>query len=102
MMVARAPAHLRAEEGWRGRVRQVAERGARAVIARSIAPLSERDGVAGAEALLLVPGGEDATAARAADAVLRELQSSLAGHPFAIGRPRATPDPSAPAPAARH
>ena len=94
MIVARAHPHLPAEEGWRGRVRQVAERGARAVVARSIATLSERDGVAGAEALLLVPGGEDATAARAADAVLRELQSSLAGHTFAIGRSRVTADPS--------
>jgi sugar diacid utilization regulator len=94
MIVARAHPHLPAEEGWRGRVRQVAERGARAVVARSIATLSERDGVAGAEALLLIPGGEDATAARAADAVLRELQSSLAGHTFAIGRSRVTADPS--------
>jgi len=94
MIVARAHPHLPAEEGWRGRVRQVAERGARAVVARSIATLSERDGVAGAEALLLVPGGEDATAARAADAVLRELQSSLAGYTFAIGRSRVTADPS--------
>jgi sugar diacid utilization regulator len=94
MIVARAHPHLPAEEGWRGRVRQVAERGARAVVGRSIATLSERDGVAGAEVLLLVPGGEDATAARAADAVLRELQSTLAGHTFAIGRSRVTADPS--------
>src|SRR5207248_791527 len=41
-----------------------------------------------------VPDGEDATAARAADAVLRELQSSLAGYTFAIGRSRVTADPS--------
>ena len=94
MIVARAHPHLPTEEGWRGRVRQVAERGARAVVGRSIATLSERDGTAGAEVLLLVPGGEDAIAARAAEGVLRELQSSLAGHTFAIGRSRVAPEPT--------
>jgi sugar diacid utilization regulator len=94
MIVARAHAHLPTEEGWRGRVRQVAERGARSVVGRSIATLSERDGTAGAEVLLLVPGGEDAIAARAAEGVLRELQSSLAGHTFAIGRSRVAAEPT--------
>jgi sugar diacid utilization regulator len=94
MIVARAHPHLPTEEGWRGRVRQVAERGARAVAGRSIATLFEREGVTGAEVLLLVPGGEDAAAARAADGVLRELQSSLAGHTFAIGRSRVAEEPT--------
>jgi sugar diacid utilization regulator len=94
MIVARAHPHLPTEEGWRGRVRQVAERGARAVVGRSIATLSERDGIAGAEVLLLVPGGEEATAGRAADGILRELQSSLAGHTFAIGRSRVAEQPT--------
>ena len=60
MIVARAHPQAPTDEGWRGRVRAVAERGARAVASRSIAALSERDGVAGAEVLLLVPGGEEA------------------------------------------
>jgi sugar diacid utilization regulator len=94
MIVARAHPQAPTDEGWRGRVRAIAERGARAVVSRSIAGLSERDGTAGAEVLLLVPGGEEATAQRAADAVLHELQAGLAGYTFAIGRSRITEDPA--------
>ena len=75
MIVARAHPQVPTDDGWRGRVRAVAERGARAVVSRSIAALSERDGVLGAEVLLLVPGGEESTAARAADGVLREMEA---------------------------
>ena len=79
MIVARAHPQAPTDEGWRGRVRAVAERGARAVASRSIAALSEREGVPGAEVLLLVPGGDEPTAARAAEAVLREMEAGLAG-----------------------
>ena len=88
MFVARAHPQSPTDEGWRGRVRAVAERGARAVVSRSIAAQSERDGVLGAEVLLLVPGGEESTAARAADGVLREMEATLTGFTFAIGRSR--------------
>ncbi len=108
MIVARARPQAPTEEGWRARVRAVAERGARATASRSIAALSERDGAAhgpnqasgpgagwvGAEILLLIPGGEEALAARAADAVLRELQVGLAGYTFAVGRSRIAADPA--------
>jgi sugar diacid utilization regulator len=94
MIVARAHPQAPTDEGWRGRVRAVAERGARAVVSRSIAALSERDGVPGAEVLLLVPGGEEAAAARAADAVLHEMQAGLAGYTFAVGRSRIAEDPA--------
>ncbi len=94
MIVARAHPQAPTDEGWRGRVRAVAERGARALASRSIAALSEREGVPGAEVLVLVPGGEEATAARAADAVLHELQAALQGYTFAIGRSRVTEDPA--------
>ena len=93
MIVARAHPQAPTDEGWRGRVRAVAERGARAVASRSIAALSEREGVPGAEVLLLVPGGEEATAARAAEAVLREMEAGLAGYTFALGRSRIAEDP---------
>jgi DNA-binding PucR family transcriptional regulator len=92
MIVARAHPQAPTDEGWRGRVRAVAERGARAVSSRSIAALSERDGQAGAEVLVLVPGGDDATAARAAEAVLHEMQAGLGGYTFALGRSRVTTD----------
>jgi hypothetical protein len=108
MIVARARPQAPTEEGWRGRVRAVAERGARAVANRSIAALSEREGsgngqgqagtagarFAGAEVLLLVPGGDEPTAARAAEAVLREMQAGLAGFTFAVGRSRIAADPA--------
>jgi len=96
MIVARAHPQAPTDEGWRARVRAVAERGARAVVSRSIAALSEREGAgaAGAEVLLLVPGGEEATAARAAEAVLREMEAGLAGYTFALGRSRIAEDPT--------
>jgi sugar diacid utilization regulator len=94
MIVARAHPQSPTDEGWRGRVRAVAERGARAVASRSIAALSDRDGVVGAEVLVLVPGGDDATAARAADAVLGEMEAGLGGYTFALGRSRIAEDPA--------
>jgi PucR family transcriptional regulator, purine catabolism regulatory protein len=94
MLVARALPQSPTDEGWRGRVRAVAERGARAVTSRSIAALSEREGVPGAEVLVLIPGGDEQTAARAAEAVLNEMEASLAGYTFALGRSRITEDPS--------
>ncbi len=94
MIVARAHPQAPTDEGWRGRVRAVAERGARAVVSRSIAALSERDGTPGAEVLVLVPGGEEATAARVTEALLHEMQAGLQGYTFAIGRSRITEDPA--------
>lgn len=94
MIVARAHPQTPTDEGWRGRVRAVAERGARAVTSRSIAALSEREGVAGAEVLVLVPGGEEATAARAADTILQEMEAALSGYTFALGRSRIAEDPA--------
>jgi sugar diacid utilization regulator len=94
VIVARALPQAPTDEGWRARVRAVAERGARAVVNRSIAGLSERDGTVGAEVLLLVPGGEEPTAARAAEAVLREMEAGLQGYTFAIGRSRIAEDPA--------
>jgi sugar diacid utilization regulator len=93
VIVARAHPQAPTEEGWRTRARAVAERGARAVVGRSIAALSERDGAAGVEILLLVPGSEEPVAARAAEAVLREMESALSGFTFALGRSRIAEDP---------
>ncbi|HEY0517784.1 MAG TPA: helix-turn-helix domain-containing protein [Solirubrobacteraceae bacterium] len=94
MIVARAHPQAPTDEGWRGRVRAVAERGARAVVSRSLAGLSERESAPAAEVLLLVPGGDESVAARAAEAILREMEASLAGYTFALGRSRITEDPS--------
>jgi DNA-binding PucR family transcriptional regulator len=94
MIVARAHPQVPTDEGWRGRVRAVAERGARAVSSRSIAALSDRDGLLAAEVLVLVPGGTEAAAAKAAEAILQELEAGLSGYNFALGRSRITEDPS--------
>jgi DNA-binding PucR family transcriptional regulator len=94
MIVARAHPQAPTDEGWRGRVRAIAERGARAVVSRSIAALSEREETAAAEVLLLVPSGEEATAGRAAEAVQREMEAGLSGYTFAIGRSRIAADPA--------
>jgi DNA-binding PucR family transcriptional regulator len=94
MIVARAHPQAPTDEGWRGRVRAVAERGARAVASRSIAALSEREGVQAAEVLILVPGADEAASARAADSVLHEMQAGLSGYTFALGRSRIAEDPS--------
>jgi hypothetical protein len=90
-------AHVRplvpAEEGWRVRVRQVAERGARGTAPAAIALLSPRDALAGAEVVVLIAGADDPAAQRALDGVLRELQASLPGFAFALGRSRVAADP---------
>jgi sugar diacid utilization regulator len=93
MLVARAHPQAPTEEGWRSRVRAVAERGARAVSNRSIAALSEREDAPGAEVLLLLPGADDVVAHRACEAVLRELEATLPGYNFALGRSRIAEDP---------
>jgi DNA-binding PucR family transcriptional regulator len=94
MIVVHAHPQAPTDDGWRGRVRAVAERGARAAASRSIAALSDREGVLGVEVLVLVPGAEEATAERATQAVLREMQASLSGYTFALGRSRIAADPA--------
>jgi sugar diacid utilization regulator len=93
IVVARAHSLVPTEDGWRQRVLGVADRGARAVLPGAAAVLAARPDAVGAEIVILLPGADDATAARAADAVLRELQSALPGHTFALGRSRPASDP---------
>jgi PucR family transcriptional regulator, purine catabolism regulatory protein len=91
IVVARAHAHVAAEDGWRHRVLATAERGARAAVPGSVAALIDRPEAVGAEVVVLVPGG-DGEGARAAEGVLRELRAGLSGHSFALGRSRPTGD----------
>jgi sugar diacid utilization regulator len=93
IVVARAHAHVATDDGWRGRVLMTAERGARAVVPGTVAALRERADAVGAEVVVLVPGADEAEAARAAEAVVRELTAALPGHTFAVGRSRPAPDP---------
>lgn len=94
VIVARAHPQAPTEEGWRARARAVAERGARAAAPRAIAALSKRERAGGVEILLLVPGADEQLAVKAAEAVLREMQSALSGYTFAVGRSRIAEDPA--------
>lgn len=94
VIVARAHPQTPTEEGWRVRARSVAERGARAAAGRSLAALSEREGTAGVEIVLLAPSAEESLSARVCEGVLREMQAALSGCTFAIGRSRIAKDPS--------
>jgi len=93
VVVARAHAHVTTDDGWRTRVLMTAERGARATVPGVVGALRERAEAVGAEIVLLVPGTDEAGAARAADAVVRELTAALPGHTFAVGRSRVATDP---------
>jgi sugar diacid utilization regulator len=92
VVVIRAQLHVTSEEGWRERVVTVAERGARSGAPGAIAASSGRPDAVGAEVVVLVPGDEPAAAERVAHSVLRELQASLNGHTFALGRSRVASD----------
>jgi sugar diacid utilization regulator len=94
ILVVRARVLVPAEEGWRERVVRVAERGARAPVPTALGASSGRAEATGAEAIVLLPGGDPAAAERAADSVLRELQAALPGHSFAIGRSRVAATPA--------
>src|ERR687885_348308 len=94
VIVARAHSHVATEDGWRQRVLAIADRGVRAVASRAGTVLGERDDRPGAELIVLLPGADDGLAGRTADALARELQASLPGHTFAIGRSRIAADPN--------
>jgi len=86
-------AHPRAPVGgdWRARLLLVAERTARTTAPGTIAAPAEGRGE---EIVLLVPDADRDAGRRVAELVLRELEASLAGFHFAIGRSRAAGDPA--------
>lgn len=91
VLVARAHCLAPTEDGWRARVLAAVERGARAVVAGSLAAHADRETPA-AEIIVLVPGGDEDVAARTGDGVLRELQAGLPGNGFTVGRSRVAHD----------
>src|SRR4051794_16520504 len=95
VVVARAHPIAPAEDGWRRRLLAVAESAARAVVPGAVAVLGEREDASGsgAEAVVLLPGGDEALAERAGDGLLKGLQAGLAGFTFALGRSRVAGDP---------
>ncbi len=91
-MVAVIRAHVRnpIEDDWRRRLLAVASRGARSVAPGSIASPTELDADA---VVVLVPAADADAGRRVSAAILRELESGLAGFSFALGRSRRVQDP---------
>jgi sugar diacid utilization regulator len=93
VVVARAHPRAPVEDGWRRRLLAVAESSARAVAPGAVAVLADRADASGVEAVVLLPGGDEALAERAGDGLLRGLQAGLTGFTFALGRSRVAGDP---------
>ena len=88
--VVRAHARNPTEDDWRRRLLAVAARGARSIAPGSIAAPGEAEA---AEVVMLVPDSDSDTGRRVAAAMLRELDSGLAGFAFTLGRSRRVEDP---------
>jgi hypothetical protein len=89
-LVVRAHPRVTTEDDWRRRLLAVAGRGARSISPGAIAAPSEEDA---GTVLIVVPDGDGEVARRVSSAILRELESGLAGFVFAIGRSRRVEDP---------
>jgi sugar diacid utilization regulator len=90
VVVIRAHPRSATEDDWRRRLLAVAARGARSIAPGAIAAPSEDDA---GEIVVLVPDPDGDTARRATAAIIRELESGLAGFAFAIGRSRRAGNP---------
>jgi sugar diacid utilization regulator len=89
-VVVRAHPRVATEDDWRRRLLALATRGARSIAPGAIAaPTAEDAG----EIVLLLPDADGEGARRISSAILRELESGLAGFAFAIGRSRHAADP---------
>jgi sugar diacid utilization regulator len=90
LIVVRARHFAPADEDWRARVLAAAERAARASAPGSLAAVIED---ATGHVVVLMPAEGDPEVRRVADAVARELRSSLHGFTFAVGHSRLATDP---------
>ncbi len=90
VVVVRAHHYAPADEDWRVRALSAAERAARSSAPGSVAaPLEgQTDPIA-----VLLPATDEAIVRRVADAIARELTSSLHGFTFAVGHSRVAVDP---------
>jgi sugar diacid utilization regulator len=89
-LVVRAHPRNPTEDDWRRRLLAVAGRGARSIAPGAIAAPSEEDA---GTVLILIPDPDGDASRRVSAAILRELESGLAGFVFAIGRSRRVEDP---------
>ncbi len=93
VIVVRAHAHVAAGEGRRARILSLTDRAARGLAADSLCALTEPRELPGDDVVVLLAAGDDALAARAAEAIRGELIGGLAGHSVTIGRSRPCDDP---------
>jgi sugar diacid utilization regulator len=90
VIVVRAHPRSPTEDDWRRRLLAVAGRGARSISPGSIAAPADADA---GEIVILVPDPDGDTGRRVTAAIIRELESGLAGFAFAVGRSRRAEDP---------
>jgi sugar diacid utilization regulator len=90
VVVVRAHPRAPTEDDWRRRLLAVAGRGARSIAPGAIAAPS--DTLSG-EVVVVVPDADGDTGRRVGSAIIRELESGLAGFAFAIGRSRRAENP---------
>ena len=93
VVVARAHPRIPTDDDWRARLRTVVERATRAVAPAAIAAPIAREGAHGAEILVLVPDPSAEAIVKVATAIGRELDTSLQGFGFAVGRSRSAANP---------
>ena len=87
VVVTRAHHFAPLEDDWRGRVLSATDRAARATAPGSLAAVLDD------HVVVIAPTADDAGARRVADAIARELASSVHGFTFAIGHSRVAADP---------
>jgi sugar diacid utilization regulator len=90
VIVLRAHPRQPAGEDWRRRLLAVATRGARSIAPGAIAAPTADDSD---RLVVLVPDPDGDTGRRVSSAILRELESGLAGFSFSLGRSRRAEDP---------
>jgi sugar diacid utilization regulator len=93
VVVVRAHHYAPAEDDWRARVLTAAGRAARASAHGSLAAVIDAATEGAGQVVVLVPAEADADVRRVADAVARELRSTLHGFTYAIGHSRPASDP---------
>jgi sugar diacid utilization regulator len=90
VVVARAHPRTPTEDDWRRRLLALAGRGARSIAPGAIAAPTPDDA---GQVVILMPDSDGEVGRRVSAAVMRELESGLAGFAFAIGRSRWAADP---------
>src|SRR4051794_17952923 len=93
VVVVRAHHYAPAEDDWRARVHAACERAARAGAPGSLAAVIDTSAEGAGQVVVLVPAHADADVRRVADAVGRELRTTLHGFTYAIGHSRPAADP---------